>query len=185
MTLKTIDQRRSWFSFSEQTIDDEKLHTIFEAARLSPSSMNIQPWRYIYAYRKDSSFNLILETLAEGNKKWAKDAPVLILSIAQMEYYHNQNLFKNAYAWHDVGMANILLVTQAMELGIESHIMGGFDHKKVAQNFNLPKEYEPVTVIALGYKGDETKLPEEALKRQNSPRKRKDLNEIVFKGKLL
>jgi nitroreductase len=81
-------------------------------------------------------------------------------------------------------MANILLMVQAAELGIESHPMGGFDHVKAAQNFNLPKEYEPVLIIALGYKGDDNALPEESLKRQNAPRKRKAIEELAFMGSI-
>lgn len=185
MIIEAINKRKSWFAFSEKSIEPDKLDAIFEAARLAPSSMNIQPWRFVYANRNEPKFQLILETLAEGNKRWAKDAAVLILSIAQAEYIHNEKLYKNAYAWHDTGMANILLMVQAAELGIESHPMGGFDHPKAAQNFNLPKEYEPVLIIALGYKGDDNVLPEDSLKRQNAPRKRKAIEEVVFKNKFI
>jgi nitroreductase len=184
MIIEAINKRKSWFAYSEKSIEPEKLETIFEASRLAPSSMNIQPWRYIYANHNESEFQLILDTLAEGNKRWAKDAAVLILSIAQAEYIHNEKLYKNSYAWHDTGMANILLMVQAAELGIESHPMGGFDHTKAVQNFNLPKDYEPVLIIALGYKGDDNALPEESLKRQNAPRKRKAIEELAFKGSI-
>jgi len=182
MILNAINKRKSWFSFSEKSIDPEKLETIFQAARLAPSSMNTQPWRFIYANRNEPAFQLILDTLAEGNKRWAKDAATLVLSVAQMEYVFKDNLYKNAYAWHDTGMANILLMIQAAELGIESHPMGGFDHQKAIQNFSLPKEYEPVAVIALGYKGDDSKISEDSLKRQNAPRNRKTIEEVVFNG---
>ncbi|HCT30187.1 MAG TPA: nitroreductase [Bacteroidales bacterium] len=181
MIIEAINKRKSWLAFSERNIEPEKLEAIFEAARLAPSSMNIQPWRFVYANHNEPEFQLILDTLAEGNKRWARDAATLVLSIAQTEYMHNDKLYKNAYAWHDTGMANILLMVQAAELGIESHPMGGFDHLKASQNFNLPKEYESVLTIALGYRGDENSLPEDSLKRQNAPRKRKPIEEVAFK----
>lgn len=183
MILDAINQRKSGFAFSSKSIEPEKLNTIFEAARLAPSSMNVQPWRFIYANRNEPEFQLILDTLFDGNKKWAKDAATLVLSIAQEEYTFNDKVFKNAHAWHDTGMANVLLMVQAAELGIESHPMGGFDHQRAIQSFNLPKEYEPVVVIALGYKGDENVLLEDLLKRQKAPRTRKPLSEVVFNGK--
>jgi nitroreductase len=184
MIIEAIQERRSKFAFSDRVIEDEKIETIFEAASLAPSSMNIQPWRFIHANHNEQEFQLILNTLAEGNQKWAKDAATLVLSIAQVEYIYKDKVNKNAYAWHDTGMANILLMIQAASLDIESHPMGGFDHLKASQNFKLSKEFEPVAIIALGYKGDESILPEDLLKRQNAPRSRKPIAEIVFKGKI-
>jgi len=183
MILDAIQLRKSEFSFSGKTLENETIDTLFEAARLAPSSMNVQPWRYIYAKHDDLEFQLILNTLAEGNQKWAKDASLLILSITEVEYTYNDKLFKNAYAWHDAGMANALLMVQAASLGLASHPMGGFDHNRATENFNLPKEYQPIVVIAVGYKGDESKLPEDILKRQRTPRVRKELKEFAFKGK--
>ena len=182
MILDAIQQRRSGFAYSDKNIEPEILNAIFEAAKLAPSSMNLQPWRFIYANRNEPAFQLILDSLMEGNKKWAQNAATLVLSIAQVEYLYKDKLNKNAYAWHDTGMANALLMIQAASLGVISHPMGGFDHQKALENFNLPKEYQPVLIIALGYKGDETKLPEDLLKRQTSPRKRKPIEEVVFKG---
>lgn len=184
MIIDAISKRKSGFSFSEKTIEQETLNTIFEAAKLAPSSMNVQPWRFIYANKQDPEFQLILDALMEGNRKWAKDASTLVLSIAQVEYTFNEKLFKNAYAWHDTGMANVLLMIQAAGLGISTHPMGGFDHQKAKDNLNLSKEYEPILVIAMGYEGDQSKLPEDLLKRHTAPRKRKDLSEIIFKGKM-
>ncbi len=183
MIIDAINQRKSGFAFSEKSIEPDKLDVIFEAAGLAPSSMNLQPWRYIYANHDEPEFQLILDTLFDGNRKWAKDASTLVISIAQVEYTFKEKLYKNDYAWHDTGMADVLLMVQAVSLGLATHPMGGFDHQKAIQNFSLPKEYEPVAVIALGYKGDETKLPEDLLRRQNAPRKRKAITEIAFKGK--
>jgi len=182
MILEAIQSRRSEFAFSNRLIEDEKTDALFEAASLAPSSMNIQPWRFIYARRSDPEFQLILNTLFEGNQKWAKDAAVLILSIAQMEYTYNDKVFKNAYAWHDTGMANAHMMLQAVNLGLVTHPMGGFDHKKASETFNLPIEYQPLAIIALGYKDDASKLPEDLQKREVVPRQRKGLNEIAFKG---
>ncbi len=182
MIIDAIQKRKSNFSYSEKSIEQEKLNEIFEAATLAASSMNVQPWRFIFANQNEPEFQLILNTLSEGNQRWAKDASALVLSVAQIEYTHNDKLIANAYAWHDTGMANANLMLQATSLGLVTHPMGGFDHQKASENFNLPKEYQPVLIIALGYKGDETKLPEDLIKRQTAPRKRKPIEEVVFKG---
>ena len=183
MVIESISNRRSGFAFADKAIEPEKLQEIFKAASLAPSSMNIQPWRFVYANHGDPEFTQILDTLAEGNRRWAKDAAILVLSIAQVEYTFDNKIFQNAYAWHDTGMANALLMLQAASLGIISHPMGGFDHEKVAEAFGLGKEYQPVAVIALGYKGDESNLPDDLKRRQSSPRVRKSLEVIVFKSR--
>jgi len=185
MILEAILNRKSGFAFSDKAIEDEMLEILFEATRWSPSSMNVQPWRFIYAKHDDPEFQLIFNTLAEGNQKWAKDASVLVLSIAQVEYTFNDKPYNNTYAWHDTGMANAHLMLQATSMGLLTHPMGGFDHQKASENFKLPKEYQPVAVIAIGYKGDDAKLSEDLQKRLKSPRKRKALNEIAFKGRFL
>ncbi len=183
MILEAIQSRKSGYAFLNKAVEDEKIESLFEAARWAASSMNVQPWRFIYAKHGDPEFQLMLSTLAEGNQIWAKNASVLVFSAAQVDYTFNDHLYKNAYAWHDTGMATAHLMLQAANLGLVSHPMGGFDHQKAADNFKLPKEYQPVAIIAIGYKGDETKLPEDLQKRQAAPRTRKPLNEIAFKGR--
>lgn len=185
MILEEIESRKSGFAYSDKIVEDEKIKMLFHSAQLAPSSMNAQPWHYIYAHRNDPEFQLILSTLDEGNQRWAKDAAVLVVSIALVEYTYNNKVFHNDYAWHDTGMANALLMLQATSIGLATHPMGGFDHKKVSENFNVPKEYQPIAVIAIGYKGDETKLPDDLLKRQTRTRSRKPLTEVAFRGKFL
>lgn len=182
MVIEAMQTRKSVFAFSDKVIEDEKIKSLFEAAQLAASSMNVQPWRFIFAKHEEPEFQLILNTLAEGNQKWAKNASLLVLSIAQVEYTFNNTVYKNSYAWHDTGMANAHLMLQATSIGIATHPMGGFDHKKASENFELPKEYQPVLVIAAGYKGDESILPKDLSKRQSAPRNRKPINEVVFKG---
>ena len=50
-----IKKRWSARSFSEKEITQEELDTILEAAGWAFSAMNYQPWRYIYAFKKDKS----------------------------------------------------------------------------------------------------------------------------------
>lgn len=182
MVIEAMQTRKSVFAFSDKVIEDEKIKSLFEAAQLAASSMNLQPWRFIFAKHDEPEFHLILNTLAEGNQKWAKNASLLVLSIAQVEYSFNNAVYKNSYALHDTGMANAHLMLQAASLGIATHPMGGFDHNNAVEKFHLPKEYKPVLVIAAGYKGDESILPEDLSKRQSAPRKRKPINDVVFKG---
>lgn len=181
MLLNLLKKRKSVFSFSpDKTVSNELLEEIFQAASLAPSAMNIQPWRYFYTYKGEPKYEGIYNTLADGNKRWAKDAAVLIVSVAQIEYEYNGKINKNKHAWHDTGMANIQLMLQATELGLVTHPMGGFDAEKMKKELGLSSQYEPIIVIALGYPGDDTLLPSDLLERQQKPKTRKHMSEISF-----
>ena len=61
--------------------------------------------------------------------------------------------------------------------------MGGFDQQRARDIFKIPANYDPVTVLAVGYKGNLELLPENLKVRELSERKRKDLSDIVFSEK--
>src|SRR5665647_877823 len=147
MILSEIKDRRSGYSFSDRTIEPEKTEALFEAAHWAPSSRNLQPWRYIYALRGEPGFDLLVNLLFEGNQRWAKNASVLILSLAQMRYAFHDQINENKHSWHDTGLANSLLIIQAVSMGLLTHPMGGFDVKRAKQDLNIPPDYEPVVMI--------------------------------------
>ena len=178
-----ITSRRSPLAFSEKQVEPEKINALFEAARWAASSFNEQPWRFVYAVREESDeFNLLLDCLVEGNRIWARNAPLLVLSIARMNFAYNDR--PNRHAFHDVGLAVGNLLTQATSMGLVVHQMGGYSPEKAKRNLSVPDGYEPVAMIAIGYKGNIDNLPDDLKTRELQPRKRKSLVEIVFQGKM-
>jgi nitroreductase len=158
------------------------LESLFEAARWAASSNNEQPWRYIVGVKGENpeQFDRLASTLVPANA-WAKDAPVLILSVAKTRFSQNNN--PNRVALHDVGMATENLVLQALSEGIYVHQMGGFDVGKAREVFAIPEGFEPVAMIALGYPGDPGKLDEKLKARELADRTRKTIEEFVIRGK--
>ncbi|HEX2866421.1 MAG TPA: nitroreductase family protein [Ignavibacteriales bacterium] len=72
-----IKKRYSTRTFSEELIDGDVVFSLFEAARWAPSGGNEQPWRFIVAAKNDpENYWKIFSALAEGNKSWAKNAPL-------------------------------------------------------------------------------------------------------------
>ena len=184
MVIDLISKRRSTYAFTTKSIEQEKLNSLFEAAHLAPSSSNMQPWRYIYATQENpEEFKLLFDCLSEGNQRWVKNAFMLILSVAEMSYTYKNEHFPNKYARHDVGTAMGMLMIQAASMGLVTHPMGGFDPEKARINLQIHEPFEPVAMIAVGYPGTTEGLPEDLVKREHSERKRKPLDEIVFRGK--
>jgi nitroreductase len=162
-------------------VEPEKLRSVLEAARWAASSYNEQPWSFIVATSDNKAeFDRLLSCLAEGNQEWARNAPILMLSVAKLNF--ERNGVENRHAFHDVGAASAELAIQATANGLFIHQMAGFDVPLAQQTYSIPDGYEPVAAIALGYLGDPTTLSERLQQRENAPRTRKPLERFVFSG---
>ncbi len=71
---------------------------------------------------------------------------------------------------------------QATALGLVAHPMAGFDIEKARADLKIPSGYEPVAMIAVGYPGELSVLPDYLQQRELKPRERKPLTEIAFSG---
>ncbi len=174
-----IQKRWSPRSFSEKPVEPETLKSLFEAARWAPSSYNEQPWCMIVASKdQPEDYERLLSCLGEFNQDWAKTAPVLILSIANLNYERNGNF--NRHAYHDLGMAISQLTLQATSQDLFLHQMGGYDADKAREVFSIPEGFDSVAVLALGYLGDPEQLPEALREGELAPGSRKPFSEWVF-----
>jgi nitroreductase len=169
--LDLIRKRRSIRAFSTDPVEQEKINSLFEATRWAPSSTNEQPWLYMYATKDQPEFwQKLFEPLNEGNKVWAKDAPLLILSLARRNFTRYAGA--NAHALYDLGGANAFLSLQAVELGLQVRQMAGFDAQKAIALLNIPDAYEVGVFMAVGYPGDPSALPDHLKNRELAPRER-------------
>ncbi len=174
-----IQKRRSIRAFSDRAVEADKIRSLFEATRWAPSSTNEQPWVYVYATRDQSGlWEKLFEPLDEGNKLWAKDAPLLIFSLARRNFTRYEG--PNAHALYDLGGANAFLSLQAVELGLQVRQMAGFNVEMTIRNLNIPDDYEPGVFIAVGYPGDASNLPDKLRQREHAPRERFTQDHFVF-----
>ena len=174
-----LHNRWSPLAFSEEPIPSEVLVRLFKAARWAPSSYNGQPWRFLIARRTEpAEFQKLASCLVEANRVWAAHAPVLVLSIAALNFEHNGK--PNAHAWYDVGQAVAHLSVQAMALGLFVHQMAGFDSQRARELYAIPADYAPASMFAIGRHGRLEDLPESYRARETAPRQRKELNALVF-----
>ena len=173
--------RRRWSprAFSERPVEAQRLASLFEAARWAPSSFNAQPWRFFVATKDDpAAYGRLLDCLRPQNARWAQNAPVLIISVARLDFAGDRGA--NRHARHDLGLATENLVLQAVALGLAAHQMAGFFPDKARAALGIPEGYEAVTAIAVGYPGDPEDLPPETKARELQRRERQPLSELVF-----
>jgi nitroreductase len=176
-----IQNRWSPRAFSDKLVPQEVLRSLFEAARWAPSSNNEQPWAYIVATKDDAeNFEKSLGALVEFNANWARKAPVLVIAVAELAFAKNNAPNRNAQ--YDVGAASLQLSIEATARGLVVHQMAGFDPETAKEAYDIPQGWEPIAVMALGYPGDASSLPEPLQSREKAPRSRKRIREFVMSG---
>ncbi len=176
--LNVIKERRSRRPFSAKPVEPEKIKSLFEAARWAPSSLNEQPWLYIYATKDNQElYRKIFEPLNDSNKVWVKEAPLLIASMVRKNF--TRNGMYNPSAQYDLGAANALLGIQATALGLNVHQIGGYNYDLLRKNLVVPDMYDLGVVIAAGYLGKNDQLAEHLRDREMAPRHRYTQREFV------
>ena len=155
--LKLAHERHSGYEFdASKPVTKQQLLALAEAARLAPSSYNEQPWVFIICDKTTNSegYQKVYDSLVEFNQGWAKNAPVLIVAVAKTISSKNKT---NAQAEYDTGAAAYGLTLEATSLGLMTHQMGGYDREKISKAFNIPQDFLPMAVIAVGYEAPESK----------------------------
>ncbi len=171
-------KRYSPRAMSGNIINKEELMTILEAGRWAPSSMNSQPWRFVYGIAGTSHFNKILSFVLEANQIWSKKASALILLISKNTLDNgelsNSHSFDAGSAWENIAL-------QSISMGLIAHAMGGIDRDLIKKELEVSSDYTIEMIIAIGKLGNIEDLPEE-LKPREKPSGRKNLEEISFEG---
>ena len=169
--LEIANARQSTRAYNEtRSVEDEKLNAILEAARLSPSACNGQPY-HLTVCTGDTAKEVAMACRGLGMNKFAVQAPVCIV-ISEMPYVKSAamgaKVKNNDYRSIDIGISTAYLTAEAAAQGLSTCILGWFDNEKICKLCDL--EHPARLVITLGYATEDEKL---------RPKKRKDLTELV------
>ncbi len=164
--FEIVKSRRSVRSYEPRSIPDEVLVKILDAARLAPSAMNLQPWHFIVVrdLKKRSK-------IARGCKfgRFLAESPVVIVACGDR---------KISPKWYTVDTAIALehLVLAATALGLGTCWIGDFNQAEIRELLRIPKRFEIVALMALGYPKEKMDLTARLL---HLIRPRKKLEDIV------
>ena len=174
-----IKKRWSPRAFRDEVPEKKKILKILEAAQWAASSRNEQPWRFIIGVgREDGTYIKLLNCLNKRNQLWAGKAPVLLLACARKSFSGNDS--PNRHYMYDTGQALATMALQATADGLFLHQMAGFNPVEAIELFEIPKEFEVVTMAAIGYLGDFEDLDEQFQSSETRLRTRKPMSEVVF-----
>ena len=137
-----------------RAVEPEKLERILEAARLSPSACNAQPWRFVVITDPELAVKVGKATAGLGMNKFAKDAPVHILVVeesANITSLLGGKVKGKHFPLIDIGIAAAHISLAAEAEGLGSCILGWFDEKELKQLAGIPASKRLLLDIAIGY----------------------------------
>ena len=175
-TFDAIYQRRAIKHFDPNhamTVDEER--KLLEAAIQSPTSFNIQHWRFVIV--RDAALRRRIRTELGNDQAQMTDASLLVIVTADMmawkkdpaRYWRNASKevadllvnwiapFHEGRDWlqldeaqRSIGMAMQTLMIAAKAMGYDSCPMIGYDIDKVAALIGLPDDHVMGPMVAIG-----------------------------------
>jgi len=190
--MKTVNERRTEYdvddiflkrysprAMSGEAVSLVELMTLLDAARWAPSAFNAQPWRFLYAVRDTSDFDLFLSFLNESNQLWCKNAGAFVVVLSKN---NREDGSLNSYSSFDTGSACENLALEGVKINLVIHTMAGFNSEVLRKELEIKDEYKIEVMVAVGKKGNAEDLPD-YLREREKPSDRKNLEEICFNGK--
>lgn len=157
--LQLLKERRSVRSYSaEKKVSDELIREIIAQAQFAPSWKNSQTAKY-YVANTDEMIEKVKEALPAFNQKSSENAALVVTTfvkdIAGFTAGAADNELSNKWGAYDLGLNNAYFVLAAKNKGLDTLIMGLRDADALRKVFNIPKNEQVTSVIALGYKEGE------------------------------
>jgi len=176
--IELLGQRHASRAIDTKPLPESVIAELAEAARLTPSCYNKQPWRFLFL-ASEEGLEKGRQALGGPNKKWANRAPLLIVGYSRKE---DDCVIPDGRAYHqfDLGMSVMNLMLAATHHDLVARPMAGFEPSKVKELFDLSAEEEPLVMIAIGYKSnDDSHVPDNFKEIAKQPRTRKPVEEII------
>jgi len=163
--FEAINARRSVRSYAPEPVPDEILWKLLESARLAPSAMNYQPWRFIVVRSQEAK-----DMIARGGMfaRFVDEAPVVIVACGDAG---------SRFHVHDTCIALEHLVLAATSEGLGSCWIGSFHEDELREMLEIPERFRVVALVSIGFPSKKRDLSRSFL---HFFRSTKRLEEVAF-----
>ena len=160
--LELAKKRYSARTYSDKSVEREKLDALLYAAQLAPTAANFQPVRLIVVQEKSG-----LEKIGKAANIYG--APLAVIVCADKEKAWQRPFDGMRTTDIDASIVTDHMMLCAADLGLDSVWICYFKPDVLKAEFNLPQNLIPVNILAIGY-SDEQPLE----------KKRLPVNELVI-----
>jgi len=173
-TLTAIEQRRSVKSYDpNHRMTDEEIRRLIGLAALSPTSINMQNWRFVVvrdpalrqqlraaawnqAQVTDASIWVVvcadLKAFGKSPERYWRTAPPEIsrMMVQMLGMYEGREQMQRDEALRSCGLAAQTMMLAAKAMGYDTCPMAGFDPEAVGRLINLPPDHVIGLAVAVG-----------------------------------
>lgn len=164
--LELVKNRHSVRNYDTRKIEKEKIEYIMECARMAPSAVNFQPWKFIIISAPD----MLTAIQASYPREWIRSAPCIIVACADHTESWHRKIDNKDHADIDIAIATEHICLAAAEQGLGTCWVCNFDPTVCRKALSLTHDLEPIALIPIGYPAAVDKAIE---------KKRKELDEII------
>lgn len=149
-------KRRSTRKFTEEKVSQEIQEKLKQIVLMSPSGHRANPWEFIFVEDK-ASLEAISQCKSAG-ATFVKDAALAVVVVAdttKTDVWIEDCSIASAYlhlAAEDLGLGSCWV-----QMRLRSQESGDMASDVLKKLFNIPEQYEVLSVVAMGYKEEERK----------------------------
>ena len=193
--LELIQKRYTAKKYNaDKTIPADKIEALKEILRLTPSSINIQPWKFTFVQNPEVKAKLATVSMHNGEK--INQAQLLIVFSVADDLDAFQKVVENEFPemrsnWYKQMKANMseadlriwlakqvyialgVGLTASAAMGLDSTAMEGIESDKYKSILNMA-DYKPLFAMAVGYGAEE-----DANRLEVTPKSRRLLENVI------
>lgn len=144
--MDVIRARRAYRSLAPAALGEEQARALAEAAALSPSCFNKQPWRFVFAYEQ-AVLEKLLAAMNKGNE-WTRAASMIVAVCSRRDL--DCVVKGREYYLFDSGLAAAFLILRATEMGLVAHPIAGYDEDAARAALGIPGDMTLITLVVVG-----------------------------------
>lgn len=164
--IKLAQERSSIRKYSNKEVSCEVINQIIESARIAPSAVNFQPWKFLII-KGEKSKQIVRESY---KREWFATAPLYIIACGNHQEAWHRSFDGKDHTDIDIAIAVEHICLSATSAGLGTCWVCNFDATKLKTDLLLPEDLEPIAIIPLGYPEGDGDV---------RPKKRKTTEEIV------
>ncbi len=154
--LDLVKKRQSDRAYLDKPVEQEKIERCLEAARLSPSASNSQPWTFVVINDPELKDQVARNTFGplKTFNKFVPQSPVIVAIVMERPKLITEaggRIKKKEYPLMDIGIAAEHFCLQAAEEDLGSCMLGWFNEQTIKKLINVPDHKTIPLLITVGY----------------------------------